>query len=120
MILKSKKLVAIEKLNTDIRLIHLTIEQLNKDLSIAGFEIIFSGNKSSALVEILKQLENCIHKILKDKISILQTWMYRVDIPENIFKQVINSDNPESRLAKAILERTFIKVMFKINSKKNL
>jgi hypothetical protein len=120
LILKSKKLGEIEKLNSDIGLIHLTIEQLNKDLSFTGFEIIFSGNKSSALAEILKRLEDCILQIQKRNSSLLQTWMYRVDIPENVFKQILNSDKPESRLAKAIIERTFIKVMFKKKSKENL
>lgn len=95
-------------------LIEQTVVQLNKDLlPCGGFTIEWSGDTFSAYQDIVMQLEVIIRQLAKSGSSTLNAWLYRVDIPEKTLKKVLNKQDNQLALAQAILERTFIKIMFR-------
>ena len=94
-------------------LIEQTVVQLNKDLLPCGFTVAWSGDTFSAYQDIIMQLEVIIRQLAKSGSSTLNAWLYRVDIPEKTLKKVLNKQDNQQALAQAILERTFIKIMFR-------
>lgn len=94
-------------------LIEQTVVQLNKDLLPCGFTVAWSGDTFSAYQDIVMQLEVIIRQLAKSGSSTLNAWLYRVDIPEKTLKKVLNKQDNQQALAQAILERTFIKIMFR-------
>ncbi|MEI2760606.1 MAG: hypothetical protein V9G42_14345 [Bacteroidia bacterium] len=96
-------------------LIKQTVLQLNKDLLPCGLVVEWSGDTFSAYQEIVMQLEAIIFQLAKTGSSNLNAWLYRVDIPEKTLKKVLNKQDNQQALAQAILERTFIKIMFRNN-----
>ena len=94
-------------------LIEQTVVQLNKDLIPCGFTVAWSGDTFSAYQDIIMQLEVIIRLLAKSGSSTLNAWLYRVDIPEKTLKKVLNKQDNQQALAQAILERTFIKIMFR-------
>ena len=94
-------------------LIEQTVVQLNKDLIPCGFTVAWSGDTFSAYQDIIMQLEVIIRQLAKSGSSTLNAWLYRVDIPEKTLKKVLNKQDNQQALAQAILERTFIKIMFR-------
>ena len=96
-------------------LIEQTVVQLNKDLLSCGYTVAWNGNTFSAYQDIVMQLEVIIRQLAKSGSSTLNAWLYRVDIPEKTLKKVLNKQDNQQALAQAILERTFIKIMFRNN-----
>ncbi len=94
-------------------LIEQTVVQLNKDLLSCGSTVAWNGNTFSAYQDIVMQLEVIIRQLAKSGSSTLNAWLYRVDIPEEALKKVLSNQDNQQALAQAILERTFIKIMFR-------
>lgn len=68
---------------------------------------------SSSLEEVLKYLEQVISYLLDNDFERLLQIMYRIDIDENRFKQVIHDDKPGEiarKLARLVLDRELSKV----------
>ena len=95
--------------------IRLTVAQLNKDMASTGFELQWKGNRINAYAELTSQLENIIRQAGKNNPATFHFWLNRVDIPEHVMKRILLLKDDKSALAKAILERTFIKIMFRKN-----
>lgn len=103
------------KFNADVKRITETVEQLNKDLTESNGSITFSGKKESAFDEINFQLENLLRGIRKNP-SALSALVYRVDIPEKQFNDIVKEYTGEdfiSRLSGTIIYREFVKVSIK-------
>jgi hypothetical protein len=96
-------------------LIFETVQQLNKDLAGTGKQVVWSGLSASAYDEIIPQLEDCVIWLSKKRNTVFQAWLYRVDIPEHVMKKIANRSKDHLLLANAILERTFIKIIFRKN-----
>jgi hypothetical protein len=92
------------------------VEQLQKDAAMCGICLnteIFSTNslreniqKISAVLKNMASLTNGYEKI--------QTWLYRVDVPEQLIKSKINqNDDYYNIVAELILKRTLQKVVIR-------
>ncbi len=106
---------SIQQFDDSEELIRLTVAQLNKDMASTGFELEWKGNRIKAYTELTSQLENIIRQAGKNNPATFHFWLNRVDIPEHVMKKIMARENDRSALAKAILERTFIKIMFRKN-----
>ncbi len=93
--------------------INQTVAQLNKDLISTGCEVKWSGNIAEAYQEITAQLEHIAQYLDKTNSQSFNAWLYRVDITERILKKIASQHHFYSNLAKAVLERTFIKIVFR-------
>ena len=94
-------------------LIEQTVVQFNKVFLPCGFTVAWNGNTFSAYQDIVMQLVIIIRHLAKSGFSTLNAWLYRVDIPEKALKIVLSKHDNQQALAQAILERTFIKIMFR-------
>jgi hypothetical protein len=106
---------ALATFSKNAELIFETVQQLNKDLAGTGRQVVWSGFAASAYDELIPQLEDCVITLNKKRNTIFQAWLYRVDIPEHVMKKIAGRSNDHLLLAKAILERTFIKIIFRKN-----
>lgn len=103
---------ALKQFGENEKYILQTVKQLNKDLSVTGFEILWNGNAQTAHQEIIFRLMEIIQMIRKSPI-LFNAWIYRVDIPEKSMRRILQQTDETLAMAHAILERTFIKIMFR-------
>jgi hypothetical protein len=104
---------SIQQFDHSEELIRLTVAQLNKDMASTGHAVHWNGNTFNAYAELIHQLENIIKAAGKANSATFHFWLNRVDIPEHVMRKIMNAQSDRSPLAKAILERTFIKIMFR-------
>jgi hypothetical protein len=107
---------AIEKYRHDLEVIRNTALQVIKDFELLGIEITFSGNEHSAYEELKAQIIPALTMLYKEKNSAFNALLYRIDVNENkVQKILLNSskENQAEELSKLVLEREFIKVLFK-------
>jgi len=106
----------IEKYRHDLEIIRNTASQIIKDFELFGIEITFSGNEHTAYEELKSQIIPVLSALYKNNYSNFNSLLYRVDVNEikvlEILRNSVKEEQPE-QLAKLILEREFIKVLFK-------
>ena len=106
----------IEKYRHDLEVIRSTAEQIIKDFNLFGIEINFSGNEMTAYNELKSQLAPALSALYKNNASAFVSLLYRIDVSENKFKEVLinfSSDQLDEKLADLVIEREFMKVLFK-------
>ncbi len=104
----------IEKYRNDLEIIRLTAEQVIKDFEIFGHEIKFSGNEFMAYDELKNQLAPLLLKLYQNNTSTFQSLLYRVDISEKKFRELLeisSQENFSDQLADAVIQREFQKVL---------
>ncbi len=104
----------IDKYRHDLEIIRLTAEQVKKDFEIFGHEIKFSGNEFTAYEELKNQLAPLLLKLYQSNSSAFQSLLYRVDISEKKFRELIENTSKENfaeQLAEAVIQREFQKVL---------
>ncbi len=104
----------IEKYRNDLEIIRLTAEQVIKDFEIFGQEIKFSGNELTAYEELKNQLAPLLLKLYQNNSSTFQSLLYRVDISEKKFRELLEQSttgNFSAQLAEAVIQREFQKVL---------
>jgi hypothetical protein len=95
-------------------IVSLTIEQIQKDLSMFGIHIHFSGDVSSAYNEVHTQLTAAISQLLKTSHSKLYSVFYRIDLSENDIRKglpTLPAYNEAEGLAHLIIVRELKKVI---------
>ena len=103
-----------EKYRNDLEIIRLTAEQVIKDFEIFGHEIKFSGNEFTAYNELKNQLAPVLLKLYQNSSSAFQSLLYRVDISEKKFRDLLENtsiENFSEHLAEAVIQREFQKVL---------
>jgi hypothetical protein len=107
---------AVEKYRHDLEVIRNTAKQVVKDFDLFGIEITFSGNELTAYEELKTQIIPALTNLYKEKYSIFNALLYRIDVDENKLQEVLR-DAPKTyhaeELARLILEREFIKTIYK-------
>ncbi len=104
----------IEKYRHDLEIIRLTADQVIKDFDIFGHEIKFSGNEFTAYDELKNQLAPLLLKLFNDQTSSFQSLLYRIDITEKTFRQLVENTGKNDfaeQLADAVIQREFQKVL---------
>ncbi len=104
----------VEKYRHDLEIIRLTAEQIIKDFEIFGFEITFSGNELTAYNELKSQVAPLLSDLYSKKSSAFQALLYRIDISEKKFLELLNNVSGEdfaARLAELVITREFQKVL---------
>lgn len=107
---------AIEKYRHDLEVIRHTALQVIKDFELSGIEITFSGNEHAAYEELKAQIIPALTNLYKEKHSAFNALLYRIDVNENKVQQILRNSSGENQaeeLSKLVLERKFIKVLFK-------
>ena len=102
-----------EKYRQDFEIVRLTAEQLIKDLEVFGIAIHFSGDPLLAYDELLQQLKPILKELYKNQSSTFQSVLYRIDINERKFRQLLSGENFIDRLAEEVLQREFQKVLIR-------
>lgn len=105
-----------EKYRHDLEVVRNTAFQVIKDFDMAGAQINFSGNPQTAYEELLEQVTPAIAHIYKKNQDTFRALLYRIDVDEKKFKLLEKSEKGESfyrKLAEAIIEREFIKVLIR-------
>ncbi|MBS1764659.1 MAG: hypothetical protein JSS90_06800 [Bacteroidetes bacterium] len=92
--------------------IRQTVQQLNKDLIGTGCTIMWNGDVNTAQQELISHLMEIITSLRKTP-GTFNAWIYRVDIPEKSMRRILHQNDELLAMAHAILERTFIKIMFR-------
>src|SRR5436189_6250842 len=103
-----------EKYRTDLEIIRLTAEQVIKDFEIFGHELKFSGNEFTAYDELKNQIAPLLLKLYQNNTSAFQSLLYRVDISEKKFRDLLENNSGENfseQLAEAVIQREFQKVL---------
>jgi hypothetical protein len=111
----------IEKYSQHLGLLNETVEQIKKDLGESGFTIHFSGNTHTAYIELIDQLQPIIENLLQKNYTHLMQVLYKIDIPEKLFKNVLTSNlsNTSHKIAELIIKRELQKVVIRNEYKKN-
>ena len=103
-----------EKYRYDIQIIRETANQIERDLNVDGFEIVFSGNLENAFIEIKSQLTPIISKIVSGDKTTFQALLYRIDISEKDYKRTLSENDStmfQEKLTELIIRREFQKVI---------
>lgn len=111
----------IEKYTLRLDLLNETVEQIKKDFSENGLTVSFTGNTQTAYTELFKQIHPFIKKLLISGYPQLMSILYRIDIPEKLFKTAINlpMDDASEQLTHLIIKRELQKVVIRNFYKKN-
>ncbi|MEP7168464.1 MAG: hypothetical protein ABI855_03780 [Bacteroidota bacterium] len=107
---------SIEKYHHDLEVIRNAASQIIKDFELFGIEITFSGNEQTAYEELKSQIIPVLINLFCKNYSTFYALLYRIDIDENKVREILmdsSKENPSEELSKLILEREFIKVLFK-------
>ena len=102
-----------EKYRTDLAIVRETAEQLIRDAETFGVTVTFSGNPFTAYDELRQQLTTLLKHWSKEEPSKMQSFMYRVDLPEGRFRKALAGKSPMEELASMVLEREFQKVLIR-------
>lgn len=90
-----------------------TIEQLEKDLSSEGFFIRIK-RRNISYEDIIHQTLPIVEKLLNKDIFKLQQLIYRIDLPEKAYTDIIKkSTEPASELTQLIIQRELLKVVIR-------
>ena len=76
----------------------------------------FSGNEQVAYEELKSQIIPVLNNLYKNNYSLFNSLLYRIDVDEKKVQQVllnVSKEHQAEELSKLILEREFIKAMFK-------
>lgn len=94
---------------SSVEIVEAIIKQLNKDLSMSGFEPVFDESLSPN--ELVKDMLTWSSEVLEKNDPNLMNFLYRVDVSQN---QIFSSDqSPEVNLCEKVLLREFQKVVLK-------
>lgn len=105
-----------EKYRHDIAIIRETAEQIAKDLSIADFKFIFSGDAFRVFDELKEQLEPVIIRLFEKDSKAFQALIYRIDINESDYKIALSkagTNDFKATLTELIIRREFQKVLIR-------
>lgn len=90
-----------------------TIEQLEKDFTSEGYCIKIK-QKNISYEDIIHQTLPIIEELLNKHIFKLQQLIYRIDLPENTYTNIIKkSVEPASELTQLIVQRELLKVVIR-------
>lgn len=90
-----------------------TIEQLEKDFASEGFSIQIKKSNIS-YDELFHQTMPVIENLLNKDIFKLQQLIYRIDLPEKAYTDIIKkSPEPASELTQLIIQRELLKVVIR-------
>lgn len=106
----------IEKYRHNLEVIRNTASQIIKDFELFGIEIAFSGNEQSAYEELKTQIILVISNLYNENYPTFNALLYRIDVDEKKVQEVLRDSSKENQaelLSQLILEREFIKVLFK-------
>lgn len=93
------------------------ISQLKKDASMSDIEIndnILSSHLSEMIINFTQFIESILQK--NNGYEKIQTWLYRVDVPEKLIKEKIHQMQTKKYseiIAEMIIKRTLQKVVLK-------
>jgi hypothetical protein len=112
----------LDKYSNRLDLLKETVEQIQKDFGESGFSILFSGNPQTAYNELIEQILPFIQQLLKSNYSHLMQVLYKIDIPEKLFKNILKDEasNVPLKIAELIIKRELQKVVIRNHYKKNL
>jgi len=110
------KSIEIEKYRHDLEVVRDTATQVLKDFGIAGLQLHFSGSVETAYAELFDQLKPALKSLYDKSPEQFFGLLYRIDVDENQINKLGNRLNKSSYfddLASLILEREFIKVLYR-------
>jgi hypothetical protein len=95
--------------------VHLTINQINKDLQglISEDDLLRQPVKENFITELLDELTLRLNTLSRSQPELLSQFIYRVDLPENKFIESLQIDISLKQLALLVLEREAFKVYLK-------
>lgn len=97
-------------------LVHETFLQLQKDLQTENIEIEFSGDMADPYQELSGKLQLILDGLFRSPEKLFRL-LYRMDIPQGTFTEIIDQPEPKPALAHVFLKRSMEKVLFrKLNS----
>jgi len=102
-------------------LLNETVEQIKKDFGESGITIHFSGNVQTAYEELIDQILPFIQQLLKSNYSHLMQVLYKIDVPEKLFKNSFDEDPADApkKITELIVKRELQKVVIRNHYKKN-
>ena len=93
-----------------------TIEQLNKNFYDYGVEFILLKNGENAYQNLILQISNALKELSKQSGNKLQSLLYRIDIPEKLYNNILKTnENYFEQLADIVIRRECYKVITRIN-----
>jgi len=104
----------IEKYRHDLEVVRDTANQVIRDFGMAGIEISFSGNSSTAYTELKNQLFPGLENLYKKNSTAFMALLYRIDVEERAVAKIKSETGGTGffmQLAELILEREFNKVL---------
>ena len=103
-----------EKYRQDLAIVRETALQVIRDFEFLNIDIIFSGNERAAFDELMSQITPALIRLYKENPSHFQQLLYRIDIPEKQFRELLASENHVNfpkKIAEMLIRREFQKVL---------
>jgi len=104
-----------EKYRNDLAIIRDTVNQINKDFNLEGFELKLSEIEQNTFDDLKIQLAPVIDQLFNKDKQEFNNLLYRVDIPEKDFRKLLkeNQNKFSEDLSEMIIRREFQKVLTK-------
>lgn len=93
---------------TDVEMLRLTAEQIQKDLAFFSLPVSFSGSQENAYDELFGQVHPHVKKLMETDFEKFLSLLYRVDIHE---KQLRGAD--AEQITELIIKRCLQKVVLR-------
>jgi hypothetical protein len=107
---------SIHLFNRNQQIVEKTIEQLNKDFYDYDIDFILSNKGESSYQNLILQISDVLKELSKQSGNKLQSLLYRIDIPEKLYVNILKTnENYFEQLADIILRRECFKVITRIN-----
>jgi hypothetical protein len=106
----------IQKYRHDLEVVRDTAAQVIKDFGLSGQPIRFSGAPEQAYAELFDQVLPVLKELFDTNESAFMALLYRIDVDEKkvmALRQTVSKTGFFNALAAEILEREFIKVLFR-------
>lgn len=94
-------------------LLRETLNQVARDLNLEPLAIPEGELADLHRQEIWQTVYNAVHELLQGPSSGLQQAFYRVDLPENQFREALRHPDPAARLSEFVLKRCLQKAVLR-------
>lgn len=104
----------VETYKNQPEIIRQTLQQVQKDFGMFGFEVLFSGNAEADYKEMLVQLSDYVAVFMENDCHQFTALLYHIDVGEGKIEQALEQNSEQSMadvIAELVMHRELKKVL---------